>query len=216
MYNREVELSILYEISSIPARLSSLKLIFDLALDKAARVLGADVAVIYLIEPETMRLRAQAARGLRLTKVCELLSLTNDEVDLSRQTWTWSLAQSRPLAWDPLQGAYPIQAALGIPIRSASGVLGWLYAARLAERPFDEIEVSLFTVLASRIATALENLDQFEMARQQAIRLQIAAEVGRAVTSLLDINELLPRVVNLIHERFGYYHVSVLLTEPNG
>jgi signal transduction histidine kinase len=216
MYSREVELSILYEISSIPARLSSLKLIFDMALDKAARVLGAEVAVIYLVEQDATQLRAQAARGLRLAKVCELLPLTNGEVDLSQQTWNWSTAETRPLKWDPLQGAYPVQAALGIPIRSASGVLGWLYAARLAARPFDEVEVSLFTVLASRIATALENLDQLKMARQQAIRLQIAAEVGRAVTSILDLDQLLPRVVDLIHERFGYYHVGIFLTEPGG
>jgi len=216
MFSREVELSILYEISSIPARLSSLKLIFDMALDKAARVLGAEVAVIYLVEQDPPRLRAQAARGLRLAKVCELLPLTQGEIDLSRQTWTWSPAESRPVDWDPLQGAYPIQAALGLPIRSASGALGWLYAARLAERPFDEVEVSLFTILASRIATALENLEQLKMARQQAMRLQIAAEVGRAITSLLDINQLLPRVVDLIHQRFGYYHVSILLTDLTG
>src|SRR6185436_6406911 len=216
MYSREVELSILYEISSIPTRLSSLKLIFDMALDKAARVLGAEVAVIYLVEQDATQLRAQAARGLRLAKVCEILPLTNGEVDLSQQTWTWSPAEPRPLKWDPLRGAYPVQAALGIPIRSASGVLGWLYAARLAERPFDEVEVSLFTVLASRIATALENLDQLKMARQQAIRLQIAAEVGRAITSILDLDQLLPRVVDLIHERFGYYHVGIFLAEPGG
>jgi signal transduction histidine kinase len=216
MHSREVELSILYEISSIPARLSSLKLIFDMALDKAARVLGAEVAVIYLVEQDTPQLRAQASRGLRLAKVCALLPLNQGEIDLSQQTWTWSPAESQPVAWDPLQGAYPIQAALGLPIRSASGVLGWLYAARLVARPFDEVEVSLFTVLASRIATALENLKQLEMARQQAMRLQIAAEVGRAVTSILDLDQLLPRVVDLIHERFGYYHVGVFLTEPGG
>jgi len=211
MFSREVELSILYEISSIPARLSSLQLIFDLALDKAARVLGAEVAIIYLVEPETSRLRAHAARGLRLAKVCEFLPITDGEFD-SQQIRTEAQSFTR----DPLQGAYPIQAALGVPIRSGSEMLGWLYAARLADRPFDEVEVSLFTVLASRIATALENLEQLKMARQQAIRLQIAAEVGRAVTSVLDINQLLPRVVDLIHERFGYYHVGVLLTDLTG
>lgn len=178
MYSREVELSILYEISSIPARLSSLQLIFDLALDKAARVLGAEVAVIYLVDSENTHLRAQAARGLRLAKVSELLPLTDGEIDLSQQTWTWSLAQSRSLTCDPLRGAYPVQAALGLPIRSGSEMLGWLYAARLAARPFDEVEVSLFTVLASRIATALEN------AQLHAAEKARAAELERAYKEL--------------------------------
>src|SRR5262245_38512450 len=142
MFSREVELSILYEISSIPARLSSLQLIFDLALDKAVRVLGAEVAIIYLAEPEAAQLRAQAARGLRVSKVCEWLPITEGRIDLSQQARTWSAPQPQAFTRDPLQGAYPIQAALGVPIRSGSEVLlGWLYAARLAARPFDEVEV---------------------------------------------------------------------------
>jgi methyl-accepting chemotaxis protein len=42
-------------------------------------------------------------------------------------------------------------------------------------------------------------------------QLAVAAEVGRAVTSILGAEELLARTVQLIHDRFGYYHVSVFL-----
>jgi hypothetical protein len=37
--------------------------------------------------------------------------------------------------------------------------------------------------------------------------------VGREITSILDIDVLLPRVVETIREAFGYYHVQVFLVE---
>jgi signal transduction histidine kinase len=54
------------------------------------------------------------------------------------------------------------------------------------------------------------------MLRLQAARLQIAAEVARVVTSMLDIEQVLPRVTDLLRERFGYYHVGVSLIDETG
>jgi PAS domain S-box-containing protein len=52
-----------------------------------------------------------------------------------------------------------------------------------------------------------------ERYHRQNISLRIASEVARAVTSILDIDVVLPRVVELIRERFGFYHVGILLTD---
>jgi len=38
-------------------------------------------------------------------------------------------------------------------------------------------------------------------------------EVGRKLTSILDLDLLLTQVVELIRSRFGYYHVQIFLTE---
>jgi len=52
--------------------------------------------------------------------------------------------------------------------------------------------------------------------RLQSNRLHIAAEVARTVSASLDLNELLPRVVNLIMERFEYHHVGIFLLDNTG
>ncbi len=53
--------------------------------------------------------------------------------------------------------------------------------------------------------------------RKQAEKaLQTAAEVARVVTAVLDIDQVLPRVVDLLCERFGYYHAGVLLVDAAG
>jgi signal transduction histidine kinase len=48
---------------------------------------------------------------------------------------------------------------------------------------------------------------------QRALQLQTSAQVGREITSILDIDVLLPRVVETIREAFGHYHVQVFLLD---
>jgi signal transduction histidine kinase len=48
---------------------------------------------------------------------------------------------------------------------------------------------------------------------QRAVQLQTSARVGREITSILNIDVLLPRVVEMIREAFGYYHVQVFLVD---
>jgi PAS domain S-box-containing protein len=46
--------------------------------------------------------------------------------------------------------------------------------------------------------------------------LAAAAEIGRLVTSTLDLTTIFSRTVNLISERFGYYHAAIFVTEETG
>lgn len=54
-----------------------------------------------------------------------------------------------------------------------------------------------------------------KIVKHHADQLALVANVGRAVTSSLDINDLLRRMVELVKEGFAYYGVNVwLVTEP--
>ena len=46
--------------------------------------------------------------------------------------------------------------------------------------------------------------------------LAASAEIGRLVTSTLDLNTIFSRTVNLIAERFGYYHSAIFVVEETG
>jgi GAF domain-containing protein len=50
----------------------------------------------------------------------------------------------------------------------------------------------------------------------RAVQLQAAMEVGQAVASLRDLDELLPQVTRLIGERFQVYHVGIFLLDADG
>ena len=52
--------------------------------------------------------------------------------------------------------------------------------------------------------------------QRRAIQAEASAEVGRAITSIFDINELLKQTATLISDRFGFYHVGIFLMDVTG
>ena len=52
--------------------------------------------------------------------------------------------------------------------------------------------------------------------QRRSIQLEAAAQVGRDAASVLDVDQLILRVVNLISERFGFYHVGLFLVDSSG
>ena len=54
-----------------------------------------------------------------------------------------------------------------------------------------------------------------EQARR-ALQLQTAAEVSRAASSILSLDELLPQAVELVRDRFNLYYVGLFLTDETG
>lgn len=70
--------------------------------------------------------------------------------------------------------------------------------------------------------TDITNRKQAEQIREEVVgdltarttQLLTASEVSSAAASLLELNELLPKVVELIRSHFNYYYVSIFLADP--
>ena len=72
----------------------------------------------------------------------------------------------------------------------------------------------LIANLEQRVADRTKALeDAMQVQRRYALQLETSAQVGRELTSILSIDELLSRVVELIKDAFGYYHVNISLLE---
>jgi signal transduction histidine kinase len=74
----------------------------------------------------------------------------------------------------------------------------------------------LINSLERRIAertSALQTAN--EALERRALQMETSAQVGREITSILDIDVLLNRVVELIGEAFGYYHVQIFLLDED-
>jgi len=52
--------------------------------------------------------------------------------------------------------------------------------------------------------------------QRRAILLEASADVGRTITTIFERDELLRRTVDLIRDRFGFYHVGVFLIDESG
>jgi len=75
----------------------------------------------------------------------------------------------------------------------------------------------LITGLEERVAerTARWQEANYKLQRR-AIQLEASAQVARAITSILNLNDLLAEVVNLIRDRFGFYHAGIFLLDDTG
>lgn len=52
-----------------------------------------------------------------------------------------------------------------------------------------------------------------QLKQDESVRFRILTEVSQQITSILEINDLLTRIVRLIQQTFGYYHVGIGLVE---
>ena len=108
---------------------------------------------------------------------------------------------------------------LGRLIPVAEGVASGDYGRRAEVTTTDEIgQLSdNFNQMAAQLQETLEGLKQREAALQRrALQMQASAEVGRAATSILEMDQLIQRIVDLIRERFGLYYVGLFLVDETG
>lgn len=70
-------------------------------------------------------------------------------------------------------------------------------------------------LLARRRAYLSEESARTESMRRAA-QFQTAAEVARAASSIIDLNELLPQAVELVRERFDLYYIGIFLVDETG
>jgi GAF domain-containing protein len=97
-----------------------------------------------------------------------------------------------------------------------------IVASRALEKSFAEADRSTQDVIHANkdlqdITTNLEQRveDRTKALGRQALQLQAATEVSRAVSSVLDADELIEKAVNLVRDRFDLYYVGLfLLDEP--
>ncbi|MDH5506331.1 MAG: GAF domain-containing protein, partial [Anaerolineae bacterium] len=105
---------------------------------------------------------------------------------------------------------------LGIPLVIADKILG-VMTVQDAEREhrFTENDMHLLSTLASQIAGAINNAQLLDESKRRALQLQTAAEIARDTSGTLEQSELLRKAINLIRERYDFYHASVFLMDSS-
>ena len=107
-----------------------------------------------------------------------------------------------------------IKSILQAPIITDGETIGWIAADNIREaRDFSQREVDLARAMADQIAIAIQNRRLLEQSQRRAEQLRAVATVGKAVTGLTDLEDVMELTVNLIRDRFGFYHVSIFLID---
>ncbi len=95
---------------------------------------------------------------------------------------------------------------------SQSGKEAWIHTSRIPIKTGTGDPYGL--LLIQRDITDIKQAEA--LAQRRSNQVVIASEIARDATSTLDLPNLLQKSVNLIRERFGFYHASIFLLDITG
>jgi sigma-B regulation protein RsbU (phosphoserine phosphatase) len=104
-----------------------------------------------------------------------------------------------------------VRSELAVPLMLQGKCVGVLDIQSGQLDYFTRDQQNILTLLASRLATAIENARLFEKVRMQADTLLLLNEVGRETSSILEVEELLRRAAEQIKRVIDYQILSILV-----
>ena len=109
---------------------------------------------------------------------------------------------------------------MALPLIVRDNALGAVTVQSVEEAAFSDEDISTLQGMANQLAIAIDNANQYAenqqllaQAQRRARLLDAANEVGHGVASILDLNELLPKTVDIICEAYDFYYAGVFLLD---
>jgi len=108
-----------------------------------------------------------------------------------------------------------VRSELVVPLMVKGQAIGVLDIQSTQVDYFTRDQQSVLTLMASRLAIAIENARLFERVRSQADTLLVLNEVGREANSILAVEELLRRAAELVKRVIDYQILGILLYDES-
>ncbi len=108
-----------------------------------------------------------------------------------------------------------VRSELAVPLMLRGKCIGVLDIQSRHPEYFTREQQNILTLLASRLAIAVENARLFERVRAQAETLLLLNEVGRETSSILDVEELLRRAAEQTKRVIDYQILSIMLYDED-
>jgi GAF domain-containing protein/CheY-like chemotaxis protein len=109
---------------------------------------------------------------------------------------------------------------MALPLMVGDLVIGALTVQSVEEAAFSDDDITALQTMADQLAVAInnarlyqQNYDLLVQVERHARLLEAAAQVGRDVTSILDLDELLIKMVDIICDVYGFYYAGVFLVD---
>lgn len=110
-----------------------------------------------------------------------------------------------------IAGIENVRSELAVPLILQGKCIGVLDVQSRHLDYFTTEQQNILTLLAGRLATAIENARLYQKERAQAETLLLLNEVGRETSSILDVEELLRRAAEQIKRVIDYQILSLML-----
>ena len=105
-----------------------------------------------------------------------------------------------------------IQSALAVPLRHQGKVIGALNLLSDRKNAFSERDEVILRQFAVPVAQAIVNARLFESEYEYSRTLETMAEIGREMSAILDLDELLTRLAHLVKRLIDYRTFGIALS----
>jgi GAF domain-containing protein/anti-sigma regulatory factor (Ser/Thr protein kinase) len=105
---------------------------------------------------------------------------------------------------------------MALPLIAREELIGALTVQSIEEAAFHEEDIAALQTMADQLAIAIQNSNLHRQAERRTRLLKAANRVGKEVTSILDLEQLLAHTVNIICEAYGLYYAGVFLLDAAG
>lgn len=222
--SRLAQVTALQETSAAVVSTLALDQLLTLLTQKAMDLLQAEGGVLNLVDWEAGEDEVVAATGsLAFTvgfrspleqSLSGWVALHNQAVSLGESEEDGRIDR-RALAYLREEMSREVGCVAAAPLSVKDRVLGSLVLMTKGTdgAEFTPADLDILVSFASQAAGAIENARLFEAEQRRAEQFQVISEVGRRVTSIMPLDELLKQIVELIQDAFGYYIVEIGLVE---
>ena len=110
-------------------------------------------------------------------------------------------------------GDIKFRSVLAIPLIGRGQMIGVIEAINKLKGDFDEADLDTLVGLANQIAVAIDNARLYREAKQEATERQLLYEVGKKLSSTLNIDEVLKMILGSLQVVVGFDGGAVFLIE---
>ncbi|MBI3354153.1 MAG: GAF domain-containing protein [Nitrospirae bacterium] len=100
-----------------------------------------------------------------------------------------------------------------VPIANKNALLGTINVGNRKPDYFDEETIEVLSIVSNQAASAFENARLFNDLGQNALELSSLSDIGKVISSTLDLKELLDNVMKLTSKVLGVEACSLLLLD---
>jgi diguanylate cyclase (GGDEF)-like protein len=105
--------------------------------------------------------------------------------------------------------------AAGVPMLDKDALLGVLYVESSTRNAIQADDVQALQTLANQVATALQKARLYARTQELLQVMTALQSISHAITSSLDLNQILNNVIQLLRASFGYTYIGIYLLEED-
>ncbi|MGB9627646.1 MAG: GAF domain-containing protein [Thermodesulfobacteriota bacterium] len=211
------EQTTLYSISQEIASRLELKVILQKIVESAVNLLEAEGGDIALWNDQKQNYSIAIVHGLPEsligTEITPSVQGVIGEVLRRKVPILYADYEHHANRWRDLD-PFHFKEVIGVPLIVREMVIGAMAVGTTnPEKHFQQNEIDLLFNFANQAAIAIGNAKLYEESLAKIKQLTILHEVGKTLSSTLDLDELLRKALELLKERWGYAICSILLLD---